>query len=588
MGSLKTAAVFGFSLACVAADTTGAMADKVPFTRIVALAGDPVISGGTLTGMTFPIMNNNGRVGFLTTINNAPGGPGTDRRMYVNDGGFFSREVVREGESVPGGDGLFAHFSTPILNDTGHVLFSATLSGTSGGADNDTGIYLSTVLDSVSDPTQVARMGASAPDDNGVFSSFKSLSLNESGLSVFEATLSSTADGSFDDAGIYLGGPNGLTQIARKGQPVPGGNGVFAEFSPPRLNDAGQISFFAELSQTSGTVRDDTAIYLYDPQSGLTELVREGQPYAESTWIGNINIDLTNGFNNAGEVVFPHGFTTASNNSAMLRVGPNGAITELFREGDPAPDGNGTLDYGTAARVVNDAGRTTTTVFIDNSNGGGSDNTGVILADGTNDPVMILREDQPALDGNGEFATFYTSAVNNAGQVVVSGQLRGTEEDFLDNELIYFIDPQLGMHKVAREGDTLYGSLVRTVNAGANAGLIDSGAVVYRFRLYDGRYGIAVWQLVDRVPGDTDGDFDIDDADLGHAFGNYTGPLAQGTGNKTGADGDTDGDGDVDDADLGAAFAAYTGPRTPIEIPEPSTLALVGCAGLLLCRRRRG
>jgi hypothetical protein len=580
--------VVGLALVLCVPDAAGALPDKVPFTRIVSLTGDPVISGGTLGGMTFPIMNNNGRVGFLTTINNAPGGPGTDRRMYVNDGGFFSREVVREGDAAPNGDGLFAEFSTPILNDSGHVLFSATLSGTSVGADNDAGVYLSSVLDDVADPIQVARKGASAPDNNGVFSSFKSLSLNETGLSVFESTLTGTAGASSDDAGIYLAGPNGLTQIARKGQSAPGGNGVFAEFGTPRLNDAGQISFMAELAQTSKSIQDDTALYLYDPQSGLTELLREGQPYGSDAWIGDINIDLTNGFNNAGEVVFPHRLTTASNNPAMLRVGPNGTITELFREGDPAPDGNGTLDYGTSARVLNDAGRMTTTVFIDNSDGGSSDNTGVILADGTNDPVMVLREDQPALDGNGEFATFYTSAVNNAGQVVVSGQLRGTEEDFLDNELIYFIDPQLGMHKVAREGDTLYGSLVRTVNAGANAGLIDSGAVVYRFRLYDGRYGIAVWQLVDRLPGDTDGDFDIDDADLGHAFGNYTGPLAQGTGNKTGADGDTDGDGDVDDADLGAAFAAYTGPRTPIEIPEPSTLALVGCAGLLLCRRRRG
>jgi hypothetical protein len=89
------------------------------------------------------------------------------------------------------------------------------------------------------------------------------------------------------------------------------------------------------------------------------------------------------------------------------------------------------------------------------------------------------------------------------------------------------------------------------------------------------------------LPGDTDGDGDVDDADLGVAFANYTGPLAPNTGGKTAADGDVDGDGDVDDADLGAAFAAYTGPTAPAAVPEPTSLALIGIGGLALIRRRR-
>ncbi|MFN3167900.1 MAG: sulfatase-like hydrolase/transferase [Phycisphaeraceae bacterium] len=89
------------------------------------------------------------------------------------------------------------------------------------------------------------------------------------------------------------------------------------------------------------------------------------------------------------------------------------------------------------------------------------------------------------------------------------------------------------------------------------------------------------------IPGDTDGDGDIDDSDLGTAFANYTGPLSPGTGGKTSAQGDTDGDGDIDDSDLGTAFANYTGPLGPSTVPEPGGFAATAGVLFLLSRRRR-
>lgn len=67
---------------------------------------------------------------------------------------------------------------------------------------------------------------------------------------------------------------------------------------------------------------------------------------------------------------------------------------------------------------------------------------------------------------------------------------------------------------------------------------------------------------------DTNDDGLINLEDIQTAFDNFTGPLAPGTGGMTQAQGDTDGDGDIDNNDLGTLFVAC-GAMTPPPIDPP-------------------
>ena len=95
------------------------------------------------------------------------------------------------------------------------------------------------------------------------------------------------------------------------------------------------------------------------------------------------------------------------------------------------------------------------------------------------------------------------------------------------------------------------------------------------------------------LDGDTDGDYDVDNADLGRAAGNFTG--SGGSIFMTRADGDMDGDGDIDNADLGVIVGAFTGAMANLSsasvsepsVPEPGSILLLGMGGLVLLRRQR-
>ena len=87
------------------------------------------------------------------------------------------------------------------------------------------------------------------------------------------------------------------------------------------------------------------------------------------------------------------------------------------------------------------------------------------------------------------------------------------------------------------------------------------------------------------LQGDTDGDRDINTADLTRVISGFTGAAGSGA---TWLTGDIDGDEDVDSRDVARAIINFTGARNAAAAPEPSGLLLsVLAAGCLAVARVR-
>ncbi len=229
---------------------------------------------GNLLLISNPGLNNNGQIAFYSTTINSTN---SSNFGYFYSDGTSLGVLARSLQTVPGGNGTFLSFPfTAIpLNDNGQIAFYATLSGTSGGTSDNSGLYRA----STSAVTEIARKGQFAPGGNGRFLDFGSQAeppINNSGKVAFFADLTGTTGGATDNSAIYVGDGSSIVQLARKGQPAPDGNGTFFGFGYPAINDKGQVAFTATLTNTVGGATDNQGIYLVDTTLTIHQVVRSG------------------------------------------------------------------------------------------------------------------------------------------------------------------------------------------------------------------------------------------------------------------------------------------------------------------------
>jgi hypothetical protein len=264
---------------------------KFGLTQIVRENQTPPGGLGVFNSFTPPSVNSSGSVAFWGAIRNASTPLISTHGIYVGSGGGLTK-IARTYEPEPGGNGTFSGISSsPKLSDTGYVAFTADLTGTTGGANDNSGIYLGNGTSLAT----VVREGQGAPGGNGVFDAINFPWLNNDRTTAFYSTLRNTAAGTSDNVGIFTGTGGPLTQIVRTGQPSPDGNGVFTALNNTlSINKNGDVAFTATLGGTSG-------VFLGDGTTMKT-IVRSGQPTPEGQ--GSFGTMLLAAVNDTGTVAF--------------------------------------------------------------------------------------------------------------------------------------------------------------------------------------------------------------------------------------------------------------------------------------------
>jgi len=197
-------------------------------------------------------------------------------------------------------------FIAPSLNDAGQVALRTEINPADGGSAIR---EFAIVLDDGGPPTQIARTGQPAPDGNGTFARFGFPSLNNDVQVVFRTDIIGASEGG--NIGIYRADGATLTEIARTGKPAPDGNSSFVNFGVEALNDAGQVAFNAQFAGADGRPNDDYGIYIFDDVLGITKVARTDDSLLGST-IADMRLatsrslasDERSGINELGQVAF--------------------------------------------------------------------------------------------------------------------------------------------------------------------------------------------------------------------------------------------------------------------------------------------
>ena len=465
-------------------------ANRIGITEVIAVTGQasPDANGSFAQFFLPPQLNDATTVVYSATLSGSIRGDADNVGLF-RWSATESAAVVREGDQLPDMSGEYKTPANPNLSHNDSVAFfnNALNPPTTG-----TGLYQfgggATQL--------VAAHGQTVPGGNGTFDSLGGMhAFNSAGELAFRSAIRTSPNLPANESGIFLNNQNGLSLLAREGQPIadiPGA--AFNEFSDPAINDSGEVAFSASLTGTAGGTADNHAIFEGVPGS-LEVVVQKGQ--SAPNGLGRFTQLSAVSLNESGDVSF-YSPLTAGSSVAGIFISEGGSVKTIAADGQLSPDGGGAWSisqFGAPCAMLNNAGQ----LFFDAFR---ADGARLFRSDGQQ-LVTIVHGNEPNPDGDGTIGVLFNQgAFNDAGQVAFGAGINGVA-DSVDFGLFLY-DDAMGLRLVVRTGDLLLGSTITGIGFSdehstrdtEQTGLNNFGQVAYRFELADGRKGIGLWSPI--------------------------------------------------------------------------------------------
>ena len=478
--------------------------------------------------------------------------------------GFDFAAYAWHNQPAPEGGTLYplATANPPMINSAGQIAFVANVTGMERNqgifvADGDT---LTAIVLGCGGGGGSGDPGSGVGDPSPVGGTFSGFfmgtvfapPINDAGDVLFFADV----DGGSAPRGLFLyrAASADIIKIAAVGDSSPVG-GTLTAVGPGSMNNNGEIVFIAKnsgtghvnlLKWTNGVVTKHVAVGDAAPGGGtFSILAGESLGYVDGTWIP---IGDVPGINDAGQVSF-FGIVQGGTAGRGLFVTTGGVHAWYVDNTETTPIGGTYLDF--QGPHINGLGEMA--FFADVNLGGGQYNSGWFVGTPGNWRKALAFYDE--IDG-GEVRGQAISrnpmrALDDCGNLVAWCALLYPGGAELDTMLM--CAPDGAQLVVTQEGDAnVLGGSIGGMNAwptlnDLRQGLVSCYTPGTPGGIYNAHFVFTGW-----LPGDLDGDDDVDLADLAQLLANY--------GTTSGAtyhDGDLDGDGDVDLADLAALLAVY-------------------------------
>ncbi|MCB1121616.1 MAG: hypothetical protein KJT03_08715, partial [Verrucomicrobiae bacterium] len=195
---------------------------------------------------------------------------------------FF--KIVETGDtlSAEGQDWIIsptdAGFTVPLIDEFGNTVFITHIQQTL----QDPAIPSIWSINREGVATLIARWGQIAPGLDLEFESFSGLNAKGNGIIVFLATLREDPRG--PALNLFKATPQGITLLARQGDPAPGfgsASNLLGAPKPAQLNNAGQVAYLAPVSSSpyNGVYLDDLRIGPESADLVAGVLLRPTDPY---------------------------------------------------------------------------------------------------------------------------------------------------------------------------------------------------------------------------------------------------------------------------------------------------------------------